>query len=95
MPSPQPSEVAVPSVTREVLSTQGIFKGMGSALKRRKMQQKPKAPVQKKMYSEKEVKAGMTKSLESMRKERMKKGGPSSLSQWPATPKGLYKSKKK
>lgn len=93
MPSPQPSEVAVPSVTREVLSTQGIFKGMGSALKRRKMQQKPKAPVQK-AFSQKQVEAGMTKSLESIRKERVKKGGPSSLSQWPATPKGLYKKKK-
>jgi hypothetical protein len=93
MPSPQPSEVAVPSVTREVLSTQGIFKGMGSALKRRKMQQKPKQPV--KMFSKQQVEKGMTKSLESIRKERVKKGGPSSLSEWPATPKGLYKSKKK
>ena len=93
MPSPQPSEVAVPSVTREVLSTQGIFKGMGSALKRRKMQQpKPKAPVSK--FTQKQVEAGMTKSLESIRKERVKKGGPSSLSEWPATPKGLYKKKK-
>ena len=94
MPSPQPSEVAVPSVTREVLSTQGIFKGMGSALKRRKMQQpNPKAPAPK-QYTQKQVEAGMTKSLESIRKERMKKGGPSSLSEWPTTPKGLYKKKK-
>jgi hypothetical protein len=93
MPSPQPSEIAVPSVTREVLSAQGIFKGMGSALKRRKMQQKPKQPV--KMFSKQQVEKGMTKSLESIRKERVKKGGPSSLSEWPAIPKGLYKAKKK
>lgn len=42
MPSPQPSEIAVPSVTREILSTQGLIKGMGS--KKKYMQQpKPKA----------------------------------------------------
>ncbi len=40
MPSPsQPSEVSVPSVTREILSTQGLLKGVGTKLKR---MQKPK-----------------------------------------------------
>lgn len=41
MPTPQPSEIAVPSITREVLSTQGLIKGVGT--KKKYMQQpKPK-----------------------------------------------------
>jgi hypothetical protein len=55
------------------------------------MQPKPK----KKGYSDKEITAGMAKSLESIRKERMMKGGPSNLSKWPSSSKGLYKTKKK
>jgi hypothetical protein len=88
----QPGNVNITPVNRAFLQEQGILKGMGSQIKKRKMQKKPMQPKPaKKMYSEKQVKAGMAKSLDQMRKERMKKGGPSSLSEWPVTPKGLYK----
>jgi hypothetical protein len=43
MPSPsQPSEVSVPSVTREILSTQGLLKGVGTKLKRMQQPKKKK-----------------------------------------------------
>jgi ethanolamine utilization cobalamin adenosyltransferase len=90
----QPGNINITPINRAFLQEQGILKGMGSQIKKRKMQKKPMQPKPaKKMYSEKEVKAGMAKSLDQMRKERMKKGGPSSLSEWPVTPKGLYKKK--
>lgn len=90
----QPGNINITPINRAFLQKQGILKGMGSQIKKRKMQKKPMQPKPaKKMYSEKQVKAGMAKSLDQMRKERMKKGGPSSLSEWPVTPKGLYKKK--
>jgi hypothetical protein len=90
----QPGNINITPINRAFLQEQGILKGMGSQIKKRKMQKKPMQPKPaKKMYSEKQVKAGMAKSLDQMRKERMKKGGPSSLSEWPVTPKGLYKKK--
>jgi hypothetical protein len=96
----QPGNVNITPINRAFLQEQGILKGMGSQIKKRKMQKKPMQEIPKKkaapkpakkMYSEKQVKAGMAKSLDQMRKDRMKKGGPSSLSDWPVTPKGLYK----
>jgi hypothetical protein len=90
----QPGNINITPINRAFLQEQGILKGMGSQIKKRKMQKKPMQPKPaKKMYSEKQVKAGMAKSLDQMRKERMKKGGPPSLSEWPVTPKGLYKKK--
>lgn len=44
MPSPQPSEIAVPSITREVLSSQGLIKGVGS---KKKLMQQPKKRLKK------------------------------------------------
>jgi len=37
----------------------------------------------------------MSKELNKFLQERKKKGGPINLSEWPSTPKGLYKTKKK
>lgn len=111
----QPSNINITPIDRAFLQGQGILKGMGSQIKKRKMQKKPmqKNPklVNASLDAAKNVirgemgksnkaaieqaKKGMAKELEKMRMDRMKKGGPSSLSEWPATPKGLYKSKKK
>jgi len=97
MPSPQPSEIAVPSITREVLSSQGLIKGVGT---KKKLMQQPKkgymlgesGKVQKtsdiKMREKK-----MAEELSKIAAERKKKGGPANLSDWPR-PKGLYKPKK-
>jgi hypothetical protein len=107
MPSPQPSEIAVPSITREVLSTQGLIKGVGS--KKKYMQQpKPKkgymlgesGKVQKtsdiKMREQK-----MGEELSKIAAARKKMGGPANLSDWPSTSpiqkskiKGLYNKSK-
>lgn len=37
----------------------------------------------------------MSNQLNKLMAERKKKGGVSNLSEWPSTPKGLYKTKKK